>query len=204
MKRCIIVQGPTYDNSINQIKECWKGFDVIWSTWKGYEAHYTENEKVIFSHLPHNNGVNNLNYQKESTLAGLKLAKELGYERALKWRSDMWTNNAKGLIELFIEGHYNTLCWVESEGGYFADFYMEDTVDNLLQLWDIEPNGSFPERVLTDRIKSLEWMDRINLIVSELTPDVDVYWNTRHGAYWMNVLKEKEQLYKNNKTWRTN
>lgn len=202
MKRCVIVQGPGYSNSIAQIRESWKGWDVIYSTWEGYEDLYTKDEIVIFTPLPKECGVKNLNYQKVSTLAGLNLAKELGYERALKWRSDMWTNNADGLMDLFTDG-YNTLCWVDSEGGYLTDFFMEDSVDNLIKVWDINPYGSFPERIITNRIEELGWMDRVNLIVSELTPELDIYWNTRYGAYWMNVVN-KEEIYKNNTTWKTN
>jgi hypothetical protein len=202
MKRCIIVQGPAYSNSISQIRECWKGYDVIYSTWKGYEGLHTEDEIVIYSELPNNNGVKNLNYQKVSTLAGLELAKEMGYERALKWRSDMWTNNADGLMDLFTDG-YNTLCWVDSEGGYLTDFFMEDSVDNLIKAWDIHPHGSFPEKIITNRIDELGWMDRVNLIVSELTPELDIYWNTRYGAYWQHNLN-KETIYKNNRTWKKN
>lgn len=199
--RVIIVQGPTYPNSINHIKHCFMNDDVIFSTWRGYESWYAENELAIFSHLPHDSGVKNLNYQKESTLEGLRLAKKLGYKRALKWRSDMWTNNSEGLMKLFNENSYNTLCWTDSEGGYITDYFGEDTIDNLLQLWDLTPQGSFPERVLTEKIQSLGWMNRINYIVSGLTPEVDVYWNSRYGPYWMNILNEHGHLYKNNETW---
>jgi hypothetical protein len=203
MKRCIIVQGPAYSNSISQIRECWKGYDVIYSTWKGGEALYEENEIVIHSDLPHDSGIKNLNYQKVSTLAGLQLAKELGYERALKWRSDMWTNNADGLISKFTDG-YNTLSWIDSEGGYLTDFWMEDSVDNLMKIWDIEPYGAFPEKVITKRIEELGWMDRVNLLISDLTPELDIFWHTRHGngPYWMHVNNE-HKIYKNNTTWKT-
>jgi hypothetical protein len=199
MKRCIIVQGPAYSNSIAQIRDCWKGYDVIYSTWEGGEGLYTADEKVIYSKLPSYTGVKNLNYQKISTIAGLELAKELGYERALKWRSDMWTNNADELISKFTDG-YNTFCWIDADGGYLTDYWMEDTIDNLLNIWDIEPNGDFPERVLTDRITELGWIDRVNLLMEHLNPNLDIFWNTRYGPYWMHVNKEQE-IYKNNTTW---
>jgi len=202
MKRCIIVQGPAYSNSISQIRECWQGYDVIYSTWDGYQGLHTEDEIAIYSTLPQSNGVKNLNYQKVSTLAGLELAKQLGYDRALKWRSDMWTNNAAGLIDNFTDG-YNTFCWVDSEGGYLTDYWMEDTIDNLMKVWDIEPSGSFPEAVLTNRIKELGWMDRVNLIIDKLTPELDIFWNTGYGPYWMNVVNNSEEtIYKNNTTWK--
>jgi hypothetical protein len=201
MKRCIIVQGPTYDNSINQIKDCWNGWDVVYSTWKGYEGWYSDGDIAIFSDLPITNGTYNMNYQKVSTLAGLDWAKENGYDRALKMRSDMWTNNPKELFNLFTDG-YNTHFWHEHRGGYLSDYWMEDSVDNLQILWDVIPEGAHPERVLTDRINELGWMSNVNLIVDKLNENVDIFWNTRYGPYWMSKLKE-ETIYKNNDTWKT-
>lgn len=200
MDRCIIVQGPTYDNSINQIRDCWKGWPVIYSTWKGYEGYYTSDDTTVFSELPSTKGTYNMNYQKVSTIAGLELAKELGYKRALKMRSDMWVKNPTQFFNILTDG-YNTLFWHEHRGGYLSDYFMEDTIHNLLTLWDVQPEGSHPERVLTDRIKELGWIDRVNLVLSELNEDVDVYWNTRYGAYWQHNLNN-EEIYKTNKTWK--
>jgi hypothetical protein len=88
------------------------------------------------------------------------------------------------------------LFWVEHDGGYLSDYFMEDTVDNLLTLWDVVPEGKCPEIVLTDRINVLGWLDRVNLLVSELNENMDIFWNTRHGAYWMHRLND-ETIYKN-------
>lgn len=201
MSRCIIVQGTTYGDSINQIKACWNGWDVVYSTWKGYEGYYTESDNVIFSDLPTIKGTYNMNYQKWSTIAGLLWAEERGYDRAIKMRSDMWVKNPKAFFDKFTDG-YNTLFWVEHRGGYFSDYLMEDSVDNMLTLWDVVPEGAHPERVLTDRINELGWMNRANLLVGELNEDVDIFWNTRYGPYWMSKLNE-ETIYKNNSTWQT-
>ena len=114
----------------------------------------------------------------------------------------MWTNNPSGLFDKFTDG-YNTLFWVEHAGGYLSDYFMEDTVDNLLTLWDVVPEGAHPERVLTDRIIELGWIDRVNLLVGELDEDVDIFWNTRYGPYWQHNLN-KETIYKNNRTWKKN
>ena len=202
MKRCIVVQGPVEHNSLSQIRECWKGYDVIYSTWEGSEGAYTKDEIAIYSPLPSTTGTYNMNYQKVSTLAGLNLAKSMGYDRALKMRSDMWVKNPKGLFERFTDG-YNTLFWVDHAGGYLSDYWMEDTIDNLLTLWDVVPEGTHPERVLTDRIMDLGWIDRVNLLVGELDEDVDIFWNTRYGPYWQHNLN-KETIYKNNRTWKKN
>jgi hypothetical protein len=200
MKRCIIVQGPTYSNSISQIRECWKGYDIIYSTWAGteglYEGLYTKDEIVIYSPLPSTPGTYNMNYQKMSTIAGLQLAKSMGYDRALKMRSDMWVKNPQGFFDKLTDG-YNTLFWYQ-RGGYLSDYWMEDTIDNLLTLWDVVPEGHHPpERILTDRLIELGWLDKVNLLVGELNEDVDIFWNTRHGAYWMHRLNDEIE-YKNN------
>lgn len=201
MKRCIIVQGPVYDNSLTQIRECWKGYDVIYSTWEGSEGTYKEDEIAIYSPLPPTKGTYNMNYQKMSTIAGLELAKSMGYDRALKMRSDMWVKNPQGFFDKLTDG-YNTLFWVDDRGGYLSDYWMEDTINNLLTLWDVVPEGAHPERVLTDRIIELGWIDRVNLIVDELTADgVDIFWNTRYGPYWQHNLNN-ESIYKNNTTWK--
>jgi hypothetical protein len=201
MKRCIIVQGPTYSNSISQIRECWKGYDVIYSTWAGteglYEGLYTNDERVIYSPLPSTPGTYNMNYQKMSTIAGLELAKSMGYDRALKMRSDMWVKNPQGFFDKLTDG-YNTLFWYQP-GAYLSDYWMEDTIDNLLTLWDVVPEGTLPpERILTDRLIELGWLARVNLLVSELSADdVDIFWNRRNIAYWMHRLNTETE-YKNN------
>jgi hypothetical protein len=200
MKRCIVVQGPVEQNSIEQIRQCWKGYDVIYSTWKAFEGTFTNDEIAIYSQLPPTTGTYNMNYQKTSTLAGLELAKKMGYDRALKMRSDMWVKNPEAFFERFTDG-YNTLFWVDHRGGYLSDYWMEDTVDNLLTLWDVVPEGTHPERVLTDRIIELGWMDRVNLLLGDLNEDVDTFWNTRYGPYWQHNLN-KETTYKNNTTWK--
>jgi hypothetical protein len=202
MKRCIVVQGPVEQNSIEQIRQCWKGYDVIYSTWIAFEGTFTNDEIAIYSQLPSTTGTYNMNYQKTSTLAGLELAKKMGYDRALKMRSDMWVKNPKAFFDKFTDG-YNTLFWHEHAGGYLSDYWMEDSVDNLLTLWDVVPEGTHPERVLTDRIMELGWKDRINLLVGELNEDVDIFWNTKYGPYWQHNLN-KETIYKNNTTWKNN
>lgn len=200
MSRCIIVQGPTYGNSINQIKDCWNGYPVVYSTWKGYESWYGDGDIAVFSQLPTTTGTYNMNYQKCSTIAGLMWAKENGYERALKMRSDMWVNNPSAFFSVMSEG-YNTLMWIDDRGGYLSDYWMEDSVDNLLTLWDLVPEGAHPERVLTDRITELGWEDRVNLVLKDLDESNDIFWNTRYGPYWQHNLK-KESIYKTTTPWK--
>jgi hypothetical protein len=198
-KRCVVVQGPTYEHSFPQIKKCWEGYDVIYSTWKGYEKHY-QNESVIFSDLPSEKGVHNINYQKHSTVNGILRAKEMGYDRVLKIRSDMWVKNPKLFFEKMTKG-YNTQMWVEYNGGYLTDYWMEDSIDNLLMVWDIGIKGPFPERILTDKIKDLGFLNRINFLLSYFDgTELDMFWNRKNGGYWQSTLRGQDQ-YKTNETW---
>ena len=46
----IIIQGPS--SNIPELKEAWDGFDLIWSTWKGDEDYYHENDIVVYNTNP--------------------------------------------------------------------------------------------------------------------------------------------------------
>ena len=91
MKRVIIIQGPS--SNVLELKKAWLGYDIIWSTWFGEENNYNENDIVVYSDKPNESGVGNLNLQLITTHSGLIKAKELGYDRAFKWRSDMIPTN---------------------------------------------------------------------------------------------------------------
>ena len=42
----IIIQGPS--DNIEELKKKWVGYNLIWSTWKGNEEKYNDNDIVIF------------------------------------------------------------------------------------------------------------------------------------------------------------
>ena len=44
-------------------------------------------------------------------------------------------------------------------------------------------------------------MDRVNLLIDNLNPNLDIFWNSRHGSYWMHVNNE-QTIYKNNVNWK--
>lgn len=97
-KFVVVVHGNIrIDPSI--IENAWKGFNIIWSTWKDQDIS-TEN-KVIYNEYPSERGVQNLGYQRVSLWNGLLAAKELGYERAIKWRTDQYPTDAKKVCITF-------------------------------------------------------------------------------------------------------
>jgi hypothetical protein len=129
----IIVQGSNI--YVEQIKEALTDLNVIFSTWVGEEEKYCKNDNVIFNEIPNYSGPANLNYQKVSTLSGLKKAKELGYNRALKLRGDIIPTNINELIKLFNNNSLNFLCWHCHEvypncPGYLIDYLMSGNITN--------------------------------------------------------------------------
>ncbi len=68
-----------------------KHFDyVILSTWMGEESKVTfDKVEVLYNSYPEAPGISHRNYQRLSSANGLRLAKSLGAEYVLKWRTDL-------------------------------------------------------------------------------------------------------------------
>ena len=100
-KFAIIIQGPIakdYDFTLETIKIYKKIFNsaiIILSTWeneredkKYIEKINKENIEILFNKEPEYAGASHINHQITSSLAGIKKAKEMGAEYALKSRAD--------------------------------------------------------------------------------------------------------------------
>ena len=172
-KLAIIIQGPA--NNIEELKLAWKGYTIIWSTWVGNEDKFNNDDIVIFSELPQEVGVQNIALQKKSTLEGINKSKELGFERVLKWRSDLIPNNTDELVKLFKENHLNFLAW-HSDGKYFVDYFIEGPIDEMTIAWDIPKiYGPFSERITTDNILNKNKIE-FNFILNELSDNNEIFW----------------------------
>lgn len=184
VKRCIVIQGPTNSNHVLENKKCWNSFPIIFSTWINSDksAYDLNNDIVLFNKYPLHCGVANWEYQRISTLNGLKKAKELGFKRALKWRSDFKTNNGYKLLELFELDKINFYAFIKHRDGYVADFFVEGDIDELINLFDTEKNGTYPEQILTNRLYELNLNKKSNFICKLLNDDADVYWHKY--KYW--------------------
>jgi len=200
----IIVQGSSI--YVEQIKEALKDFNIIFSTWVGEEEKYSENDNIIFNETPIYSGPANLNYQKISTLSGLKKAKELGYNRALKLRGDIIPTNINELIKSFDNDSLNFLCWHCHEvypncPGYLIDYLMSGKIDDLIELWDIEDMTwcTVPEIHLTQQYIS-KLISRVNIqyFLPELNSNNDLLW-IKHGinlsSYQANTIYDKYRKY---------
>lgn len=200
----IIVQGSSL--YVKEMKKALLGHKVIYSTWVGEEKNYSDDDIVIFNEKPTYTGPANLNLQKETTLTGLKKAKELSYTRGLKIRSDIIPTNINKLIESFDNNSLNFLCWHCHEvypncPGYLIDYLMSGNIDYLIELWDIEDMSwcSVPEIHLTQQyITNL--MNRVNIkyFLQDLNSDNDLYWIKREinlSSYQANGTYDKYKKY---------
>lgn len=191
MSRAIVIQGPsTY---VSQLKEAWKGFDIIWSTWVGEENKYMPDDVVIFNEKPTHTGVQNITLQHKTTIEGVRKAKELGYDRVLKWRSDMTPNNPEKLLETFKDNSLNFLAF--HTAGYFVDYFLEGKTDDVYAVWDINIFYSeFSEKITTNNIYEKGYSD-FNFIACFLDNNNDILW-----------LKKDIRLssYKNNTAFLSN
>lgn len=176
----IVIQGQS--TNVQQQKEAWKGFDVLFSTWIGQEDKYTVEDNVIYNPIPTNAGPANFNYQLTSTQNGLIRAKELGYKHVLKIRSDMIPTNAKNFVSLLDESKLNFLCWHAHQvypncTGYLVDYLMSGTIEDMIRLWNVPDIFCVvPEVMLTwQYINSCKQID-IKYFMNQLNSENDLWW----------------------------
>ena len=175
MKRVIIIQGPS--SNVLELKKAWLGYDIIWSTWFGEENNYDENDIVVYSDKPSESGVGNLNLQLITTHSGLIKAKELGYDRAFKWRSDMIPTNPDILISCLSDG-FNLLfnhIVMPVKPNYFVDYVMEGEVNIMLNVWSFTNlYSTHAEAIITESIN--KHTSEIYLFGGNLNDKNDIYW----------------------------
>ena len=182
----IIVQGQS--SYLEILKKSLTGLNVIYSTWVGEENKYSNNDIVIFNEKPKHPGPCNFNFQITSTIAGLKKAKELGFKKSLKLRSDIVPTNAHEFIKLLNNDKLNFLCWHCHEvypkcPGYLVDYLMSGDIDDLIELFDIQDTSwcSVPEIHLTHQyITKLIKKTEIEYFLPKLNRDNDLIWLKRN------------------------
>lgn len=179
MKRAIVIQGPS--NNVDELKKAWAGYDLIWSTWLGEESPYEENDIVVYSSKPHETGFGNINLQKISTYNGVLKAKELGYDRVFKWRSDMTPTNPEALINT-LSGNINVLFYhhvMPDRSNYFVDYVMESETDIMINIWSF--TNLYPthaEAIITEYINKQGV--RVSLFGGKLNDNNDILWLKRN------------------------
>jgi hypothetical protein len=180
MKRAIVIQGPS--TNVEELKKAWVGYDLIWSTWLGEESKYNNDDIVIFNEIPHEKGVGNIKLQQLTTIKGVEKAKELGYTRVFKWRSDMIPTNPKKLIKV-LTNDVNILFFhnqLPDRIGSYVDYVMESDIDVMANIWDFnESYSTHAEAIITSNIKTKN-ITNINLFGGFLDDDNDIVWLKRN------------------------
>jgi hypothetical protein len=180
MKTAIVIQGSTICDNIEKLKNDWKPFPIIFSTWEGEPTYcYADkNDVVVYSPRPEIVGVGNLNLQRVSSLNGFIKAKELGYDRVVKWRYDLFPINCEEIFKSFKSDCLNFLAYHQHNAGYLVDYLSEGNVDDMIQLFTFSDfNVPHAEVAFTNRLFELGFDKKINFILKNLEKDrVDIYW----------------------------
>ena len=176
-KGCVVIQGPINTEILNDIRKGWDGYKLIFSTWQGVDlSNFYTNETVLISEMPEHRGVMNFQLQKLSTIVGMRHAKELGWNRAVKWRSDMIPMGDESFWNLFDSERLNFYMWTDANDGYLTDYFMEGNIDDIINLFDVTTEGPFPEWNITHRARDLGMWNRLNCIGNNLDGKMDVRW----------------------------
>ncbi len=191
-KICLIIQGASIN--VNILKEKYKNINIqiIFSTWIGEESKYNGNDIVIFNKMPIEKGIQNVMLQQISTYNGLLKAKEMGFENAIKIRSDAYFTDLSCFLKNDID--YNKLNFLffldyhringpeknSNHYKYFCDYIQISSVDNLLKMWDFKyEKVSYSEQLTTKHIFNTFKSDDIAFIGNYLTKNCDIYWISR-------------------------
>ena len=173
-KGAIVIQGPS--QYVGDLKKAWNGYNLIWSTWIGDETHYDDTDIVIYNELPKDFGTRNIALQQKTTLSGIVKAKELGFQRVLKWRSDMIPTNINDFMGLFDLRATNFLFFHDVRGGYFIDYFMEGDINTISNIWSFSNiHPLFPESAITEQIKMMGLKDIV--FIGNLFDEAnDIFW----------------------------
>ena len=185
MSRCIVVQGQTNPQYVKQIKESFKGYHIIFSTWEGTDRDiYDEWDVVLFNPIPADKGVANLNLQRVSSLKGFLKGKEMGFKRVLKWRSDFICASGEELFKLFPEDKLSFYAW--HRDNYVTDFFMEGDIDEMINLFSFDGmNARFPEQAFTNRMFELGLDSKAHFVCKDIFEPNDIKWLKPN--YWLSA-----------------
>lgn len=184
MRTVVVVQGPTEPEYVQYIKNGWKGVPILFSTWKEDDTScYSSSDCVILNEKPLDRGPSNLRLQRVSSLNGFLKAKELGYQRVLKWRSDLVPRNAHSLMNLFQKDCVNFYAFHLQDdvkyGGYLVDYFIEGEIDKMIDLFNSNETTEIPEEALTRRLLERGW--KANFVFDKLQEaNTDIFWLKKH------------------------
>jgi len=177
MNIAIIVQGGITQMEYDFIRDKWGSEQLIISTWEGNTTQFKSTDIIIYNHMPDWKGVQNLNLQKISTVAGLNKAKEMGYTHALKIRCDMYPQYPQALLESMDWDKLNLLAWHNHKDGYIVDYIVGGAINDIIFLFDVDVNGAYPEWILTEKLFHSKLSNKTNYFLDKLNTDNDIHWH---------------------------
>ena len=206
-KGCVVVQGPANREAITEIKRCFDGYQLVFSCWVDDDSTiYEKDDIVVLNQKPEDSGPQNFYLQRKSTIEGMKRAKELGWTRALKWRSDMWCTDGDRLFRKFDSDSLNLYFWLALLDGYIADFFMEGEIDDIITLFDTDIpkwKWNYPEFGITLQFFKNGLERKARFMGKELDSECDIFWLRTKG--WFSKHKEdnwyRDSLPENWKDW---
>ena len=144
----------------------------------GGEVVFNTPPKTILNHS------HSLDLQRVSTMNGLIRAKELGFGRVLKWRSDMIPTNPQRFLECCREDSFNIHSFHKHQMGYITDFFMEGEVDDMIRLFSFPPvKYGYPEEALTEQFFANGLDKRVHYLVEDINEENDVMWLKRNSKF---------------------
>jgi hypothetical protein len=192
-KGCVVVQGATYDFTIPKIKERWYGYQIIFSTWNDTDKSlYSDTDIVVYSNKPQDPGPMNFYYQKVSTIAGLDKAKEFGWDRVVKWRSDLVPKSADSVWSSFQTDKLNLYSWINVGIGYVADYFMEGEIEDIRTMFDTDCD-EFPEKNITKELFKSNLKEKVNFTLKEIQGDSDIYFERKD--FWLSENLNKSDYF---------
>jgi hypothetical protein len=188
-KGCVVIQGSVNGDILPKIRKSFEGYQLIHSCWDGDDtSHFNESDIVVVNKKPEDVGPGNFYLQRKTTIEGMKMAKELGWNRALKWRSDLWV--VGDLWSTFDFNKLNLYFWVKELNGYLCDFFMEGDIDDIITLYDTDIpkwKWNYPEFGITLQMFKNGLDTKVKLMGSELGNGVDIRWEK--NDIWFSVHK---------------
>lgn len=178
-KVAVIIQGPIHN--VERHMKVWEDFYPIISTWPITE--YIANIPLFQSVRPKDTGVGNINLQKITTMGGLSVAHEFGFEYCIKIRSDLFPTNAKALVESldpeklnFIAKHRDK---IDGYDGYLVDYFQFGKTSDLIKLWDIKNvySNSTAETVLMNNFHKNFKPEDASFFLDSLGWYNDLWWD---------------------------
>lgn len=192
---CVVIQGAS--TNVSEQREVWKDFlnQIVFSTWKGEESKYSNNDLVIYSDPVLDGGVGNLNCQAITTLRGIEYAKKMGYSRVLKIRADIVPTNAREFLCRFSKYDLTVFLYHLHEEGYYVDYFMCGTTDVMHSIWSLDglQKCKHAEQAITNQIHSV-YDGKVELYKNRISKENSVF------SYKWDI--DLYDLWKNHESWR--